>query len=115
MGGMDWTNALIAAAWALILGGAGGALTPVGSSSTSASSRRSMLTSTAWFPEVVIAMLEELPPDLRRAGELGRWCSTIEAGRNLLENFYFNPKRYDLAKVGRYKVNKKLEIGRAHV
>ncbi|NEE08454.1 hypothetical protein G3M58_18595, partial [Streptomyces sp. SID7499] len=26
----------------------------------------------------------------------------------LLENLYFNPKRYDLAKVGRYKVNKKL-------
>ncbi|HRY11817.1 MAG TPA: DNA-directed RNA polymerase subunit beta, partial [Candidatus Nanopelagicales bacterium] len=34
--------------------------------------------------------------------------ASIEAGRNLLENFYFNPKRYDLAKVGRYKVNKKL-------
>ena len=33
---------------------------------------------------------------------------TIEAGRNLLDNFYFNPKRYDLAKVGRYKLNKKL-------
>ncbi|HAN71717.1 MAG TPA: hypothetical protein DCQ36_09050, partial [Actinobacteria bacterium] len=25
-------------------------------------------------------------------------------------NFYFNPKRYDLAKVGRYKVNKKLGL-----
>ncbi|WP_093182115.1 DNA-directed RNA polymerase subunit beta [Sanguibacter gelidistatuariae] len=35
---------------------------------------------------------------------------TVEAGRSLLENFYFNPKRYDLAKVGRYKVNKKLGI-----
>jgi DNA-directed RNA polymerase subunit beta len=34
--------------------------------------------------------------------------ASIEAGRNLLENFYFNAKRYDLAKVGRYKVNKKL-------
>ena len=34
--------------------------------------------------------------------------ASIEAGRNLLENFYFNQKRYDLAKVGRYKVNKKL-------
>lgn len=33
---------------------------------------------------------------------------TVEAGRALLENFYFNPKRYDLAKVGRYKLNKKL-------
>ena len=35
---------------------------------------------------------------------------TVEAGRNLLENFYFNPKRYDLAKVGRYKVCKKLGL-----
>ena len=35
---------------------------------------------------------------------------TVEAGRALLENFYFNSKRYDLAKVGRYKVNKKLGI-----
>lgn len=35
---------------------------------------------------------------------------TVEAGRALIENFYFNPKRYDLAKVGRYKVNKKLGI-----
>ena len=35
---------------------------------------------------------------------------TIEAGRTLLENFYFNPKRYDLAKVGRYKVCKKLGL-----
>jgi len=26
--------------------------------------------------------------------------ASIEAGRNLLENFYFNSKRYDLAKVG---------------
>ena len=35
---------------------------------------------------------------------------TVEAGRNLLDNYYFNPKRYDLAKVGRYKVNKKLGL-----
>jgi DNA-directed RNA polymerase subunit beta len=33
---------------------------------------------------------------------------TTEAGQALLDNFYFNPKRYDLAKVGRYKINKKL-------
>src|SRR5699024_10437657 len=26
----------------------------------------------------------------------------------LLDNYYFNPKRYDLAKVGRYKINKKV-------
>ncbi|HEX5088713.1 MAG TPA: DNA-directed RNA polymerase subunit beta, partial [Nocardioides sp.] len=33
---------------------------------------------------------------------------TREAAQTLLNNYYFNPKRYDLAKVGRYKVNKKL-------
>ena len=35
-----------------------------------------------------------------------------EAARALLDNFYFNPKRYDLAKVGRYKINQKLGIDR---
>jgi DNA-directed RNA polymerase subunit beta len=35
---------------------------------------------------------------------------TVEAGRALLDNFYMNPKRYDLAKVGRYKVCKKLGV-----
>ncbi|HEU4541519.1 MAG TPA: DNA-directed RNA polymerase subunit beta [Jiangellaceae bacterium] len=35
---------------------------------------------------------------------------TREAAQQLLENAYFNPKRYDLAKVGRYKVNKKLGL-----
>ncbi|MEY3723367.1 MAG: DNA-directed polymerase subunit beta [Actinomycetota bacterium] len=33
---------------------------------------------------------------------------TKEAAQNLIENLYFNPKRYDLAKVGRFKINKKL-------
>ncbi|CAB4963491.1 unannotated protein [freshwater metagenome] len=37
---------------------------------------------------------------------------TVEAARTLLDNFYFNKKRYDLAKVGRYKVNKKLGTDR---
>ncbi|GAB2684977.1 DNA-directed RNA polymerase subunit beta [Thalassiella azotivora] len=35
---------------------------------------------------------------------------TEEAAQTLLENLYFNPKRYDLAKVGRYKINKKLGL-----
>ncbi|MDN3359541.1 DNA-directed RNA polymerase subunit beta [Actinomadura sp. DC4] len=35
---------------------------------------------------------------------------TKESAQTLLENLYFNPKRYDLAKVGRYKVNKKLGV-----
>ena len=33
---------------------------------------------------------------------------TKEAAQNLIENLYFNAKRYDLAKVGRFKINKKL-------
>ena len=36
---------------------------------------------------------------------------TREAAHQMLENYYFNPKRYDLAKVGRYKINKKLGTG----
>ncbi|MDS1269965.1 DNA-directed RNA polymerase subunit beta [Lipingzhangella sp. LS1_29] len=35
---------------------------------------------------------------------------TKESAQALLENLYFNPKRYDLAKVGRYKTNKKLGL-----
>ncbi|KGN43021.1 DNA-directed RNA polymerase subunit beta [Knoellia aerolata] len=35
---------------------------------------------------------------------------TREAAQNLLDNLYFNGKRYDLAKVGRYKINKKLGL-----
>jgi len=35
---------------------------------------------------------------------------TRESAQTLLENLFFNAKRYDLAKVGRYKVNKKLEL-----
>src|SRR4029078_721753 len=35
---------------------------------------------------------------------------TRESAQTLLDNLFFNQKRYDLAKAGRYKVNKKLEI-----
>ena len=35
---------------------------------------------------------------------------TKEAAQTLLDNLYFNSKRYDLAKVGRYKINKKLGL-----
>ena len=35
---------------------------------------------------------------------------TKEAAQTLLDNLYFNPKRYDLAKVGRYKLGKKLGV-----
>ena len=33
---------------------------------------------------------------------------TAESAKNLLENLFFNGKRYDLARVGRYKISKKL-------
>ena len=33
---------------------------------------------------------------------------TLENARNLIESLLFNPRRYDLAKVGRYKLNKNL-------
>ncbi len=35
---------------------------------------------------------------------------TVESARALLDGLFFNPQRYDLAKVGRYKLNKKLEL-----
>jgi len=33
---------------------------------------------------------------------------SVEAGRAYFENAFFNPKRYDLTRVGRYKLNRKL-------
>jgi len=36
---------------------------------------------------------------------------TVESARALLHGFFFDPKRYDLGNVGRYKINKKLEHG----
>ena len=33
---------------------------------------------------------------------------TLDSARTLLDGLFFNPQRYDLAKVGRYKINKKL-------
>ncbi|MFR4401817.1 MAG: DNA-directed RNA polymerase subunit beta, partial [Peptococcus niger] len=35
---------------------------------------------------------------------------TVESARNLLNSLFFDHKRYDLAKVGRYKINKKLAL-----
>ena len=35
---------------------------------------------------------------------------TVEASRSLIDGLLFNPQRYDLARVGRYKVNKKLGL-----
>ncbi len=36
----------------------------------------------------------------------------VESAQILINNLFFDPKRYDLAGVGRYKFNKKLAIGR---
>ena len=41
-----------------------------------------------------------------RPGEL----PTVDAARNLFNNLFFDARRYDLAKVGRYKFNKKLSL-----
>ena len=35
---------------------------------------------------------------------------TVESARGLLDNLFFNERRYDLARVGRYKLNKKLGV-----
>ena len=39
--------------------------------------------------------------------------ATVDAAETLLRNLYFNPRRYDLAKVGRYKINRKLGVDEA--
>ena len=36
---------------------------------------------------------------------------TVDSAKSLINNLFFDAKRYDLAKVGRYKFNKKLAIG----
>ncbi|BCV23153.1 DNA-directed RNA polymerase subunit beta [Moorella sp. Hama-1] len=36
---------------------------------------------------------------------------TVDSARNLLESLFFDPRRYDLGNVGRYKLNKKLGHG----
>jgi len=41
-----------------------------------------------------------------RPGEL----PTVDAARTLFSNLFFDPRRYDLSKVGRYKFNKKLSL-----
>src|SRR3712207_9177513 len=38
------------------------------------------------------------------------YTTLFRSAQALLENLFFNGKRYDLAKVGRYKVNKKLGV-----
>jgi DNA-directed RNA polymerase subunit beta len=52
---------------------------------------------------------EEALKDIYRKLRPGEQVAA-EAARALLDNFYFNSKRYDLAKVGRYKINNKLGL-----
>ncbi len=52
---------------------------------------------------------EEALKDIYRKLRPGEQVAA-EAARLLLDNFFFNPKRYDLAKVGRYKINRKLGL-----
>ena len=52
---------------------------------------------------------EEALKDIYRKLRPGEQVAA-EAARLLLDNFYFNSKRYDLAKVGRYKINRKLGL-----
>lgn len=56
-----------------------------------------------------IVTQEEALKDIYRKQRPGEQVA-IEAARALLDNSYFNPKRYDLAKVGRYKINRKLGL-----
>ena len=52
---------------------------------------------------------EDALKDIYRKLRPGEQVAT-EAARALLDNYYFQSKRYDLAKVGRYKLNKKLGL-----
>ena len=51
--------------------------------------------------EALIEIYKKLRP-----GEL----PTVDAARNLFNGLFFDNRRYDLAKVGRYKYNKKLDL-----
>ncbi len=35
---------------------------------------------------------------------------TVDSAKNLMKQMFFNPQRYDLAPVGRYKINKRLKL-----
>ncbi|NPD32795.1 DNA-directed RNA polymerase subunit beta [Berryella wangjianweii] len=67
--------------------------------------------------EMVLRTLERDPASTREESliELYRRFRpgeppTIDSARTLLDGLFFNPQRYDLASVGRYKMNKKLGI-----
>ena len=41
--------------------------------------------------------------------------ATVESARNLVKQMFYTPKRYDLTKVGRYKVEQKLGLSLIHI
>lgn len=51
--------------------------------------------------EAVIEVFRKLRP-----GDL----VTVDSAKNLMKQMFFNPQRYDLAPVGRYKINKRLKL-----
>ena len=57
--------------------------------------------STTTNDEAVIEVFRKLRP-----GDL----VTVDSARSLVKQMFFNPQRYDLADVGRYKINKRLKI-----
>ncbi|MBN7793442.1 DNA-directed RNA polymerase subunit beta [Microbacterium esteraromaticum] len=79
-------------------------------------SSEEILTEFAGYPSIeetlakdTILTQEDALRDIYRKLRPGEQVAA-EAARSLLDNFYFNPKRYDLAKVGRYKINHKLGL-----
>src|SRR5699024_8536516 len=78
------------------------AATALGEPGATESLRETMAQDTVNPPDATPPAIAKKPPPAEPA--------TTEAARNLLSNLYFNPKRYDLAKVGRYKVNRKLGV-----
>ncbi|MDQ1248786.1 MAG: DNA-directed polymerase subunit beta, partial [Actinomycetota bacterium] len=76
------------------------------------------------YPSVMMTLDKEIETSKTKSGTITREDALVdifrklrpgepqsaEAGENLLNNLYFNPQRYDLAKVGRYKFDKKLGL-----
>ena len=56
-----------------------------------------------------MAKTEEEAPLSCTAGSAGR-TATVDSAKALINNLFFDPRRYDLSNVGRYKFNKKLAL-----
>ena len=86
---------------------------PRASSSTRARTRRSSSSSEA--PSTSRTRSRRTHDDMEEASSRssrqrpGR-APTLDNARNLLRSLFFDPKRYDLTKVGRYKLNQRLGV-----